>query len=350
MLRQVVLALSILIISRMLMAAMTPPEPVKARVRLGSYYFPGHFHAGRWAPMKSYGSPTPLLGYYRDGAPGVADWHIKWAVEHGISYFVFDWYYDHHTGTVAEHNTALDQGFLQAQYRNLMEFAIFWCNEEALTEPLYTEPELVLFGKTLGERYFAQPNYLRVEGRPVVFISRPSRWIASLGDRAGELLARISAAAGLPEGQLVYFVALQSHNLSGLKAAGFSACSAYNYANERTADEGSPLRATYADMVTSYERLWKQVREDGTLPYIVPLSPGWDSRPWYREHALVRTGATPELFEAMCRRSLDYVDLRCPLVIAECWNEFGEGSYLEPTEESGFEALDVLRKVFCDTR
>ena len=37
---------------------------------------------------------TPLLGYYREGDPSVMDWQIKWVVEHGISFFAFDWYWD----------------------------------------------------------------------------------------------------------------------------------------------------------------------------------------------------------------------------------------------------------------
>ncbi len=327
-------------------AQVPEPRPVPSDVKVGCYYFPGHFHAGRWAPMKSYGHPKPLLGYYRDGAPGVSDWHIKWAVEHGISYFVFDWYYDHHTGRVGEHNTALDEGFLKAEHRDLMEFAIFWCNEEGRQNPPYTEEQMLLLAETLGERYFSQPNYLRIDGRPALFVSVPRRLWDSFGDGFPELLRRMSQAAGLPEGLGIFLVGKQFDQLDQLARMGFSACTAYNYAGVRAHDTASPLRATYDDMVEAYEMRWRQVTEDGALPYIVPLSPGWDSRPWYGPHALVRTDPTPEKFAEMCRRAKPFIDRDLNMVIVECWNEFGEGSFIEPTEESGFGALDAIRDVF----
>jgi len=328
-------------------ADIPPPRPVPTDIKVGSYYFPGHFHAGRWAPMKTYGHPTPLLGYYRDGAPGVMDWHIKWALEHGISYFVFDWYYDHRTGRVAEHDAALDQGFLQAEYRRLMEFAVFWCNEEGGDQPPYTEDQLLTLAKVLGARYLHQPNYLRLDGRPALFISEPMRLWQSFGAGFRQLLPRLSRAAGLPEGVDLYLVGKQSDQLDKLAQMGFSACTAYNYAGNRLTDAGSPLRAPYDEMVDAYEAMWKQVTSDGALPYIVPVAPGWDSRPWYGPRAFVRTGSTPAKFREMCERAKRYVDPKLNLLISECWNEFGEGSFIEPTVEHGFGALDAIREVFC---
>lgn len=38
--------------------------------------------------------PRPLLGFYDDSLPEVNDWHIKWAPEHGLSFFAFDWYWN----------------------------------------------------------------------------------------------------------------------------------------------------------------------------------------------------------------------------------------------------------------
>jgi hypothetical protein len=328
-------------------AEVPEPQPVATDIKVACYYFPGHFNAGRWSPMKSYGHPRPLLGYYRDGAAGVSDWHIKWAVEHGVSCFVFDWYYDYHTGRVGEHNTALDEGLLNADYRDLMEFAIFWCNEEGLEHAPYTEDQMLRLGKVLGERYFSQPNYLRIDGRPALFVSVPQRLWDSFGEGFREVLSRMSRAAGLPEGTDVFLVGKQSENLDQLVRMGFSACTAYNYAGTRAGDTVSPLRATYDDMVEAYEMMWQKVTADGSPPYIVPVSPGWDSRPWYGPRALVRTDPAPGKFAGMCRRAKPYVDPKLNMVIVECWNEFGEGSCIEPTEEFGFGFLDAIRDAFC---
>jgi hypothetical protein len=317
------------------------PRPVSGPILVGSYYFPGHFNAARWVPMAQAGFPFPLLGYYRDGEPVVSDWHIKWAVEHGISFFVFDWYYDYKTGNVLQHNDALDRGFLRAQYRGSMKFAIFWCNEE-VWEPDYTEEQMLVLARTLRDRYLTQPNYLTFGGKAALFISQPWRLTKRFGVQGcAELWRKLSAEAGVE----ILPIALAHSDQETLAQAGYGAVTAYNYAAVNV-PEGQ-LSAPYDTMVTGYVDTWKQATAAAKLPYIVPLSPGWDSTPWYGARAMVRTDSRPEKFRAMCEAAKAYVDPQLKAVIAECWNEFGEGSYLEPCTQYGFGYLDALRDAFC---
>ncbi len=317
------------------------PQPVSGPIMVGSYYFPGHFNAARWVPMAQAGFPFPLLGYYRDGEPVVSDWHIKWAVEHGIRFFAFDWYYDYRTGNVLQHNEALDRGFLRATYRDLISFAIFWCNEERW-EPDYTEEQMLLLARTLRDRYFSQPNYLKFGGRAALFVSQPWRLTKRFGvEGCAALWRRMSAEAGVE----ILPIALAHNDQATLAQAGYGAVSAYNYAAAKVPD--GQLKAPYDTMVTGYEEIWKQVTAEATLPYLVPVSPGWDSTPWYGERAMVRTDSRPEKFRGMCEAAKKYVSPQLNAVIVECWNEFGEGSYIEPCTQYGFGYLDALRDAFC---
>ncbi|MCK5804881.1 MAG: glycoside hydrolase family 99-like domain-containing protein, partial [Lentisphaeria bacterium] len=116
-----------------------PPRPVKTQVTLGTYIFPGwyrdkgtgdypyrtHDEDRQWRLVAAKPKPRPILGFYDDSLPEVNDWHIKWALEHGISYFAFDWYWN-----AGEHRLlrTLEQGFLKARYANMMKFCIHWCN------------------------------------------------------------------------------------------------------------------------------------------------------------------------------------------------------------------------------
>ena len=318
------------------------PHPVATGdLLVGSYYFPGHFNAARWVPMARAGFPYPLLGYYRDGEPEVSDWHIKWAVEHGISFFAFDWYYDYKTGNVHEHNKALNDGFLHAKYRDLMKFCIFWCNEEP-GEADYTEEQMMLLARTLRDRYLKQPNYLRFDGKAALFISQPQRLIKRF---TAPGLAKIWQKMGAEAGVQLYPIAEQQSDEVTLAQAGFCACAAYNYAGVNV--PAGKQEAPYDTMVTGYEDLWKQGTKDAKLPFIVPVSPGWDSRPWYGDKAMVRTDPRPEKFRRMCEAARKYVDPKLRVIISECWNEFGEGSYIEPTTQYGFGYLDAMRDAFC---
>ena len=77
------------------------PEPKPAtsdRIVAAHYYAawkrgaPG-VHNG-FDDLHTYPERTPLMGYYDEGNPEVADWEIKWATEHGINCFIHcccDW-------------------------------------------------------------------------------------------------------------------------------------------------------------------------------------------------------------------------------------------------------------------
>lgn len=328
------------------MAADTPGgAPGRPPPTVGCYYFPGHFSAARWSPMKAFGRPKPLLGYYRDALPEVLEWQNEWAAESGVRFWIFDWYYDLHSGRVSGHNAALDKGFLNARNRDRLAFCVMWCNEGRGALPPYTDAQLVRMAGTLGKRYFAQPNYFRIGGRPVVFISRPYRFIDGPGKHFRDLQDRLAQAAGLEPGRRIFWVANAPERLAECAETGFDAVSAYNYAGANL--PANQLRGTYRAMTDGYEAIWKRIAKTSPLPYIPPVSPGWDSRPWYGPKAMVRTGATPTGFDDMCRRVLPYVNPELNLVVVECWNEFGEGSYIEPTEHWRFGWLDVLRKIFA---
>jgi len=322
------------------------PQPCSADLIVGSYYFPGHFSPMRWMPFRRCGYPTPVLGFYRDYEPEVLDWHIKWAVEHGISFFAFDWY-GGPKGPSEVHNQALDRAFLTARYRSLMKFCLMWCNEGI--EERYTEDEMVAFARLLTERYFSQPNYLKIDGDNVLIISVPGHLLASFGaEGTGRVFARmaeVSRAAGCGG---LFPVAKQHDNQDALKRAGFRATTGYNYPEAGMSEaERMVGRGPAETMVDGYEEIWRQATRQGNLPYIVPVCPGWDARPWYLDAALVRTNPRAEYFRRMCLNARRYVDPKLRMVIAECWNEFGEGSYIEPTLQTGFGYLDAMRDAFC---
>jgi hypothetical protein len=72
------------------------PKPVSGNYLIGAHYFTGWktgVHDG-FKCIKNYSERTPLIGYYDESNPEVTDWEIKWAVEHGINFFIYCWYRD----------------------------------------------------------------------------------------------------------------------------------------------------------------------------------------------------------------------------------------------------------------
>ena len=347
-----------------------PPEPVASTITLGAYIFPGWYRdAGRGDyPYRTHDedsewkrciarqpAPRPLLGFYDDSLPEVNDWHIKWALEHGISFFAFDWYWNAGEKRLAR---TLEQGFLKAKYAGRMTFCIHWCNHEldwrrdGKPAPLdFSAKALAEMTEYLADNYFGRPNYLTVDGRPVLMAFVPGALVEANGGYAGcraalEEMNKVLRAKGLKD---LYFVALGGGSKYG--EAGFSAFTAYSYygADARSNHAlKSGFSMPYADMVTHFETQWKTFTRKSHLPYIVPVGSNWDDRPRARENAAVITGKTPDLFEKMCRASLTYIDKRNNLAVIEAWNEWGEGSFIEPDQEFGFAFLDRVRKVYTD--
>jgi len=347
-----------------------PPAPVTAKITLGAYIFPGwyrdtgrgdypyrtHDEDSEWKRcVAQQPAPRPLLGFYDDALPEVNDWHIKWALEHGISFFAFDWYWNAGEKRLAR---TLEQGFLKAKYAPKMKFCIHWCNHaldwkrDGKPAPLdFSTPALIQMTEYLADTTFKLPNYLTVDGHPVFLAFVPAALVQANGGPAGfraalEEMNKVLRAKGLKD---LYFVALGGGG--NYKESGFSAFTAYSYYGTDPDSQYEWRRGhslPYEDMVTHFDTMWQTYSKKKDLHYIVPVGSNWDDRPRARDKALVITGKTPDLFEKMCRSSLNYIDKRNSLAIIEAWNEWGEGSFIEPDKEFGFAFLDRVRKVYTD--
>ena len=323
------------------------PRPARGEWQVGVYYFPGWKSAGSWDPIDRARFPIPYLGFYREGDPEVADWHIKWAVEHGINFFVYDWYWCQ-GGTSLMH--ALHDGYMHARYRNYLKFCLLWANHNP--PKTSSEQDLLAVTRFWLDNYFKLPEYQTVDGKPMVVIFTPDRLREDMGSQAVraafEKMRALCRAEGLPGLYLVgCAVPGQAPQLA---REGYDAATAYNYPSAGA--EGKRW-APYDTMVSGFEKIWREFFDRGEIRYILPLSPGWDNRPWAGDDALVRYGNTPDRFEDMCRRAKTLLETRgkspeSRMVIIEAWNEFGEGSHIEPTKPYGFGYLDAVRRVFTN--
>jgi hypothetical protein len=78
---------------------------------------------------------------------------------------------------------------------------------------------------------------------------------------------------------------------------------------------------------------------------------GWDDTPRYPEkgkESVVHINNTPESFAAYLMKTKEYVDNhpdQTRLITINAWNEWVEGSYLEPDMRWGYGYLEAVRKV-----
>ncbi len=323
------------------------PKPVRGKYDVGAYYFPGWQSRSQWQPIERFPERKPMLGWYREGNPEVADWQIKWAVEHGITYFAYDWYWTQGSRQL-EHG--LHKGLFNARYKNLLNFCLLWANHNA--PKTHSVEDSLAVSQFWITHYFQRPEYYRIDGKPVVIIFSPYNYKNDMGvagvNKAFEVMREECRKAGLPG---LYLVACVG-NARQVEGENYDAVTAYNWPGLGVS--GSDNKAPYSSLVPAYHDHWSQLLKEDSLPILLPLSGGWDSRPWHGDSSLVRYGRSPELFKQHLQDARNFLETNStnsrvlPSILIEAWNEWGEGSYIEPHKEFGFGYLDAIRDVFTD--
>ena len=94
-------------------------------------------------------------------------------------------------------------------------------------------------------------------------------------------------------------------------------------------------------------------KELGLKAYFAHASVGWDTNPRYPAGAERPTvlNSTPAKFEVALKRAKDWSDANTPkgypkLITVNSWNEWTEGSYLEPDTHFKFGYLEAIKNVF----
>ncbi|PIV54398.1 hypothetical protein COS16_10485 [Candidatus Desantisbacteria bacterium CG02_land_8_20_14_3_00_49_13] len=333
-----------------------PPEPVAAKTKylIGAYYFPGWKQGTTrgWDAIRPFPERKPVLGWYQEGEPDIASWQIKWAVEHGISFFAYDWYWDRGARSL-EH--ALHDGYFNSMYRKYLKFCLLWANHNPKGSS--SEQDLLNVTKYWIDNYFKLPEYLKIDGKPVVIIFSVDRITEDMGVAATkdafekmENLCRENGFDGLYLAGCAY---PGMDKAKQMQEEGYDAITGYNYpAAGSVAEDGN--RPPYESAISGYREIWEEIAGYKFLDYIAVADPGWDARPWAGESALVRTGKNPAKFKKMLEFARSFADKhpvgedKSRVVLVESWNEFGEGDYIEPHREFGFGYLDAIREVFAE--
>lgn len=329
------------------------PKPVRGPHEVGVYYFPGWPNAKQWQPLLPFPERRPVLGWYREGDPEIADWHIKWAVEHGITFFVYDWYWVQGRRQL-EHG--LHDGFFKARYRSLLKFCLLWANHNPPNTS--SRDDCLNVTRFWIENYFRQPEHVMLDGKPVVIIFAPENLTHDFGgsDNVRAVLDEMRVECVRAGLKGLYLMARVNDAAQARLAAteGYDAVTSYNWPHLGV--PAGEMRAPFATLLEGYRRQWQHMLDTADIALVPPVCGGWDSRPWHGENNFIRFDRTPALFQQHLRdaRALLESNPRNPkvrdMLIIEAWNEWGEGSYIEPHTEYGFGYLDAVRNALTTAR
>lgn len=375
-----------------------PVGSASDKVQVGVYYFPnwGPEKHSEWGKLKAatpkfkgHAQPkVPVWGYENENDPAVMSRKIAAASDHGIDAFIFDWYYYDPDGSRSAEpkpygwdgsrylSSALESGFLGAANNDRLKFAIMWCNHDIFRGKGAVKPETF---ETLTDyviaKYFKHPSYWKIDGCPYFSIYQVNTFIETLGGdraKAAAALARFREkvkAAGFPDLHLnaVLFGLGGKESPALAKELGLDSVTSYVWIHHYPLP-GFPT-TDYAAVAEGYFHgvshggQWNGLEQPASalgVPYHLNVSIGWDSSPrcpanadWRKKRGYpfgaVIVNNTPERFRGALLRAKEVTLKRPPkerIITINSWNEWGEGSYLEPDTVHGMKYLEAVREVF----
>jgi hypothetical protein len=366
-----------------------------------AYYFP-NFHPGdprnerwhgkgwtEWELLKraeprfpGHRQPrVPAWGYTDESDPLVMAKKIDAAADAGLTAFIFDWYWYEDGPYLA---AALDRGFLGARNNERLRFSLMWANHDwvdihpasrcsppgVLQEGIVSPKAFFEAADHMIATYFGHPSYWRPDGRAYLSFYMIAGLVAGFGTvaetrRALEELRRRARSAGcgglhlnaVVWGEQILPGEKRVEDVNGLlDELGFDSITSYVWIHHQ------PLPSFPTVPYDTYReanvRDYVSFRSRYRLPYFPNVTMGWDSSPRTIQSDVfenlgypwipVLEGNTPAEFERALRSVTQFLDQGGtvpPVFTVNAWNEWTEGSYLEPDSQYGLGYLEALRRV-----
>ncbi len=327
---------------------------------------------------------VPQWGYTDEADPKQMAQKIEAAAGHGVDVFIFDWYY-YDDGLFLER--ALEEGFMKAANNDQMKFSLMWANHDYPNVFPYTagEERIAYYPGKIApdtwdrmtdyiiDTYFSHPSYWLIHDAPYFSIYDLDKFIASFGGleaavdgltlfrekvrKAGfkDLHANIVlwGSVTLPGAQSVADPELL------IQALGFNSFTSYVWVHHGGLD--SFPATDYNHVKDHYFKYAEQATQTHEIPYFPHVSMGWDSSPRTNQdnefinygypYTPVVTGNTPAAFKQALYDGKAFMDKHGSKVLTiNSWNEWTEGSYLEPDTVNGMAYLEAIKAVFAPGR
>jgi len=362
------------------------------KVTVACYYFPnwGPVSTSEWSSVK-FATPKfpghqqpkiPMWGYEDENDPAIMAKKIDSASDNGIDVFIFDWYYyDSATAQTPGGKylyRALEEGFLGAANNSKLKFAILWCNHDVGNMKGAVRPQTFdEISDYVIEHYFKHPSYWKINGCPYFSIYQFNTLLQTFNYDTTSAVAALQRfrtkvkAAGFPDLHLdASLWALTGKNRDQfVKKFNINSLSTYVWVHHAAltqfpTSEYSGVAEKYFSYVENGGGFNGLETPASTIqvPYYLNVTMGWDassrckctSSYWMSHQSPYPLGSvmvnnTPYQFKKYLARAKS-LTLSKPandrIIMINSWNEWGEGSYLEPDMVNGMKYLNAVREVF----
>lgn len=241
-----------------------------------------------------------------------------------------------------------------------IQFCLNWANEnwsrrwdgsdhEVLISQKYSPEDDIAFARSL-EAALADRRYIRINGRPLLMLYRPG-----LLPDAQATVERwrnhfVRAGLGNP-----YIIMPQAFGAYDPKEFGMDAAAGFpphytGFHNARVRRWIRLLSPRYKSTILSYDQMVRRsLTNTPPFTYIPGVCPSWDNHARRQEGGQVFVGSTPQKYGEWLRGACEYVLSHSTgeerLVFVNAWNEWAEGTHLEPDRYYGYAFLAETARV-----
>jgi len=295
-----------------------PDQGVRNPLVLAFYY--NWFDENTWTPEKVSDFPTTLYNS-RDRETVVR--HIAQAQEVGIDAFVVGWYGPQTEGNQTEPNLAL---MLEVADSTDLQVSVEFGPDSPF---IYSQQDVVDALRYVLQVHAQHPSFLRVEGRPVIFFWRldsiplapgqtPLKAWQAVRDQVDPDHESIWIAEGV---EIAYQQVFDGHHLYSIAWS--------QDVHATLSDWGYRMRRYNAQHET--DKLW-----------VATVMPGYDDLKTGRVNAFVREREDGQFYWDTWQAAMDS---GADWVVITSWNEWVEGSQIEPSVSYGNLYLDLTAEL-----
>ncbi len=329
-----------------LIALGAEPQPRPAERFLGAYYYPWYYKE-RWTrePVTN----TPKLGWYSSDDRKVAADHIRWAKQADLDFFLISW-----LSPDGREGKNLKEAVLPELEAARFRFALLY--EAPLALGLPAGKAIDLAGKLpdgpragdrlvehfdhLADTYLKHKHYLRFDGKAVVLVYLV-RDLVNAGPylkTARERLGKRGVALYLIA-DVVYWQAPDKLDWAFLKEH-FQAVTAYNMY----------YRPKFLEAVQGQFKASDRAARAQGMRLIPNVMPGYDDTPLRGTERVTINRRRGQFYRDYWGVASAFVGADQPFLLVTSFNEWHEGTELEPSTEYGDMYLRLTRELAADLR
>ncbi len=295
--------------------------------------------------------PHPDIGYYDLSDPGPLRRQAALAKRHGIYGFCF-----YHYWFSGHRLLEKPLNLLVANPDIELPFCLCWANESwgrnwdgedhkiLMPQPYNPgDPELFVAD---NEKYLRDPRYITIDGRPLVIVYREP-----LIPDSSDFFRRIKAEAvrrEMPEPLIYVILSHDLKNLDTVPADGLVEFLPHRPGFAEGGFQSFTYRGgqifAYADTMEVSHAMEKK-QEGFRLPTYKSAFLAWDNSARRKTGWRMWQGFTQDRYRQWLERLIAYTRRSFPedrrFIFLNAWNEWGEGTYLEPDARTGYASLNT---------